>query len=285
MRWPQDAAGWPLTQHSRRILHRPHRWHVQEAGSGPTVVLLHGAGGATHSWRGLFPLLMAGFHVIAVDLPGHGFTQSGARQRSGLEDMTIDLSSLIANQGWQPTALIGHSAGAAIALNLAARLDTPDLRIITLNAALSNFDGVAGWLFPKLAKLLAVTPFTADVFAATASSSSSVARLIGGTGSTLSPEGIALYQRLVSDRTHVDGTLSMMSQWSLDGLLPRLDQIEAPVLLITGDRDRTVAPEVSRRAAKRLKRAELHSLPGLGHLMHEEDPQAVARLITNFVSQ
>jgi magnesium chelatase accessory protein len=284
MRWPQDAAGWPLSDHSRVVLHRPHRWHIQEMGSGPALLLLHGAGGATHSWRGLMPLLAQRFRVIAVDLPGHGFTQSGARQRSGLADMATDLASLIAAEGWQPRALIGHSAGGAIALALAPLLDDPGLKIITLNAALSNFEGVAGWLFPKLAKLLAMTPFTADLFAATASSTANVTRLIEGTGSHLPPEDMALYRRLVADRSHVDGTLAMMSQWSLDDLLPRLGQITCPVLMITADGDTAVPPAVSAAAAKRLPNAELCTLTGLGHLMHEEDPKAVAELITAFMA-
>ncbi len=284
MRWPEDAAGWPLCDHSRRILHRPHRWHVQEMGAGPTLLLLHGAGGATHSWRGLMPLLAERFHVIAVDLPGHGFTQSGARRRSGLDDIAADLASLIAGEGWDVDGLVGHSAGGAIALALAPLLETPKLRVVTLNAALSNFEGVAGWLFPRLAKLLALTPFTADLFSATASSSASVRRLIEGTGSTLPPEGLALYRRLVADRSHVDGTLAMMSQWSLDGLTDRLRQITCPVLMIAGEGDTAVPPAVSAEAAKRLPKAQLRMVPNLGHLMHEEDPGAIAELIGAFMA-
>ena len=48
----------------------PHRWHVQVLGEGPTVLLLHGAGGATHSWRGLAPLLATDHRVVMLDLPG-----------------------------------------------------------------------------------------------------------------------------------------------------------------------------------------------------------------------
>ncbi|SEK96250.1 magnesium chelatase accessory protein [Roseovarius nanhaiticus] len=285
MRWPQDSEGWPITAQSRMILHRPHRWHVQEMGDGPTLILLHGAGGATHSWRGLMPILAHSFHVIALDLPGQGFTQSGARQRSGLEGMSADIAELIAAEGWLPAALIGHSAGGAIALDLALRIARPDMRIVTLNAALSNFSGVAGWLFPRLAKLLAMTPFTADLFAATASSTASVTRLIEGTGSKLPPEGIALYQRLVSDRAHVDATLAMMSQWSLEDLLAQLGRIENRTLMLTGARDRAVPPEVSERAAARMPHAQVRKMPGLGHLMHEEAPEDVAEVITAFLAE
>lgn len=278
VRWPRDATGWPLTEHSRMVLHRPHRWHVQEAGSGPTLLLIHGAGGATQSWRGLFPLLSADHHVVAIDLPGQGFTQLGGRQRCGLETMSDDIRRLIDSEGWQPDALIGHSAGAAICLRLAQGCDAPP-PVIGINAALGHFKGVAGWLFPVMAKLLALAPFTADLFTRTSATPDQVARLIKGTGSEIGPEGLALYGRLARDRAHVDATLAMMAQWSLDDLLSDLPQIAARTLLIVGESDLAVPPETSRNAAARLPDAGVAALPGLGHLAHEEDPDAVAALI------
>ncbi len=77
------------------------------------------AGGATQSWRGVFPLLAAQARVVAVDLPGQGFTQLGARMRCGLDHMAEDLWSLCRYEGWQPAVIVGHSAGAAIALRMA----------------------------------------------------------------------------------------------------------------------------------------------------------------------
>lgn len=285
MRWPQDAQGWPMAEHSRVVLHRPHRWHVQEAGTGPTVLLLHGAGGATQSWRGLFPLLEANFHVIAIDLPGQGFSQSGARQRLGLQPMAEDIAGLIHAQGWSLDAIIGHSAGVALALQIAKDGSVGDVPIVGLNGALSPFKGVAGWIFPVMARLLAATPFTADLVAATASSPRSVAKLIAGTGSRLDAEGIGLYQRLVQDRSHVDGTLAMMAQWNLDPLLARLPLIESEVLLLAGSRDGTVPPDTSRRAADRMPNAVFEMIDGLGHLMHEEQPKPIATRIRTFLTQ
>ena len=57
------------------------RWHVQMMGTGPQVLLLHGAGAATHSWRDVAPLLARDFTVIAPDLPGHGFTDTPRGRR------------------------------------------------------------------------------------------------------------------------------------------------------------------------------------------------------------
>ena len=63
----RDLADWPNSNLSRMIRVRPHNWHVQETGSGPLVLLIHGAGGSTHSYRDLIPLLAQMFRVVAVD--------------------------------------------------------------------------------------------------------------------------------------------------------------------------------------------------------------------------
>jgi len=276
MRWPEDAAGWPMAEHSRFILHRPHRWHVQEAGSGPLILLIHGAGGATQSWRGVFPLLAATARVVAVDLPGQGFTQLGARMRCGLDHMAEDLWSLCRYEGWQPAVIVGHSAGAAVALRM-AELGACD-RVVGVNAALGNFKGVAGWLFPMLARALALSPVTAGLFAASVTEQS-VRGLIRGTGSSIDDAGIGFYRRLASDRAHVDGTLAMMAQWRLDGLLRRLPDNPARAVLIVGDRDLAVPPATSREAAARMRAARVVTMPGRGHLAHEEDPERVVAII------
>jgi magnesium chelatase accessory protein len=278
MRWPADAKDWPLTRYSRQVLHRPHRWHVQEHGEGPLILLVHGAGGATQSFRHLFPILAESHHVVAVDLPGQGFTQSGAQQRCGLDPMSEDLLALCRNQGWAPDMVIGHSAGAAIALRMWELGMQPNRGIVGINAALGNFKGVAGWLFPIMAKALAVTPFSASLFAST-TTRASVRSLVQGTGSILPQDGLELYYRLATDKGHVDATLSMMAQWSLDGLVARMNKIDCPVHLIAARGDKAVPPKVSTDAASVLQNARLTEVDGLGHLAHEEDAELIAKII------
>ena len=283
MQWPQDAALWPMADHSRIVHCPPHRWHVQEAGKGPTLLLIHGAGGATQSWRNLFPLLIRDYHVISIDLPGQGFTQCGSQSRYGLSEMAADLALLCQTEGFKPDAIIGHSAGAAIGLQMV--LDGFQTnRVIGINAALGEFKGVAGLLFPALAKLLSLTPMAASLFSSTASQSS-VKKLLDGTGSKIDADGQALYLKLISDRKHVDATLSMMAQWDLKPLLKALPSIEVPVSLIVGQTDRTVPPSVSEEAAARLPNAKIILLDQLGHLAHEEDAATVANAIGDALNE
>jgi magnesium chelatase accessory protein len=288
MDWARDLPAWPLSHLSRRVAARPHRWHVQEAGTGPTLLLLHGAGASTHSWRALIPALARDHHVVALDLPGHGFTTLGVKGRSGLAPMAEDIATLCRAEGWQPDAIVGHSAGAAIALQMARMAisagGTPP-RILGFNAALNRFEGVAGWLFPVLARLLALNPLTSLFFSAGNNQMARARRLIEGTGSHLDDEGLALYARLIGDRAHVEGALQMMAQWDMTGLAAALPQIDARCLLMTGAADRAVPPAVSARAAARLPNAQHLSLGGLGHLAHEEAPEQAVDLIRGFCAE
>jgi magnesium chelatase accessory protein len=281
MDWTRDGADWPNRDHSRFVDVRPHRWHVQIAGDGPDLLLLHGSGGATQSLRGLFPALARDWRVIAPDLPGQGFTRQGARLRLGLDPTAEDLWTLMDHLGAAPTVAAGHSAGAAIALRMAEM--RPLRGIVGINAALGAFEGIAGWLFPIMAKVLALNPLIPPIFARTARSEKRVRELIASTGSRIDDEGMALYRRLIGDAGHVDGTLAMMSQWRLDGLVARLPRIAVPTLFLVGDRDGTVPPDVSRRAAERMPDAGVESLGPYGHLVHEEVPDLVAERVTAFL--
>lgn len=282
MDWPPNPATWPFAQYSRQVAVAPHRWHVQVMGQGPDLLLLHGAGGAVHSWRGLMPLLSQDFRVIAVDLPGHGFTRSPSGARSGLAAMALDLQRLIAAEGWQPVAVIGHSAGGALALQLTDHLH-PAPKVIGINPALTPFDGVAGWLFPMMAKMLALNPLTPMLFTLGNPGVRQARKLIDGTGSRLDDVGYTLYAQLVSDRRHVNGVLQMMARWDLGPLLKALPRITARTLFVTGTRDRAVAPKVSDTAAAQMSDAQVVHLEGLGHLAHEEDPERVAAEILRFL--
>ena len=131
---------------------RPHVWHVQTMGQGPDVLLLHGAAASmgTSFHRLGPPPFGPGFsRLIMPDLPGHGYTRAGGHLRLGLDAMADDLTSLCADQDWRPMAIIGHSAGAAVALRMAEIMPRPPCAVVGINAALGPFDGFAGWLFPK----------------------------------------------------------------------------------------------------------------------------------------
>jgi magnesium chelatase accessory protein len=197
--------------------------------------------------------------------------------------MSNDIAALCYAQEWHPKMVIGHSAGGAIALDVVRHLSGNPV-VVGVNAALENFDGLASWLFPVLARVLAVTPFAAQTLSAGGPNPHRAKRLLESTGSRLDDEGIGYYARLLADAGHVDGTLNMMAQWDIGPLIDRLEQITNPCLLLTGERDRAVNPRASIQACKKLARAEHRSLADLGHLAQEENPEAVLLDITRWIA-
>lgn len=278
-RMPPD---WPFRGQARRVASRPHDWCVIDAGEGPALLLLHGAGGAGHSFRHLIPLLVPQYRVIVPDLPGQGFTRSGARGRYGIDPMAEDLAQLCHRLGVAPQAIIGHSAGAALALRLTDFLSPRG--VAGINAALGAFEGAAGVMFPLLARVLAVTPFIPHVVSRLWGTPATVAKLLSATGSVIDPEGQAQYLALVRDPAHVDGTLGMMAQWRLEDLMARLPGLSTPTLLIASGGDLAVPSRISRDAARLMPAATFAELPGYGHLVHEEAAPELARLLLPFLS-
>jgi magnesium chelatase accessory protein len=275
---------WPGRAYSRIVACKPHRWHVQSVGRGPDILLLHGAGASTHSWARLAPLLVPDHHVIMLDLPGHGYTRS-PKGRARLPDVAQDIAALCNAEGWAPRTLIGHSAGAAIALELARSGAMAPERIVAINGALEDFKGPAGWLFPMLAKALALNPLTGFLIPQGRSAAAQVRRIVASTGTDLDDEALSFYARLIQRKSHVDGTLAMMAQWSLDALNRALPDIATPTLFLHGAQDGAVPIRVAQRAAKAMPDARLIALPGIGHLAQEEAPALVADHIVSFESR
>ena len=291
--WERDGVNWPHREHSSFVHAAALRWHVQlfdVAGpQAPVVVLIHGTGASTHSWRGLVPLLTPHFKVLAMDLPGHAFTDmpSGGAgwQQLSLPGMAAALAALFKKLHVVPAMVIGHSAGAAIGARM--RLDemiSPKL-LVSINGALLPLGGLAGQVFSPAAKLMAALPFVPTLFSWQASSPTVLQKLIDSTGSTLDAEGTALYGQLVRNPGHAAGALGMMANWDLPQLERDLPKLRTRLTLIVGSNDQTVTPRQAARLAARwptssaTERLGLTTLPGLGHLAHEERPDLVANLV------
>ncbi|WP_224816611.1 alpha/beta fold hydrolase BchO [Hasllibacter sp. MH4015] len=274
-------SDWPNRQHSRIVEVSPHRWHVQQMGTGSDALFLHGAGASAHSFDPISSEIQSLYRTFVPDLPGHAHTRS-PKGRSKLPLVSSDLGRLLNSENVTPDLVIGHSAGGAIALEMVRQGLIAPRHVVIINGALEDFKGAAGVLFPMIAKVLALNPLTGFFLSSGSQAVSQARSVIRSTGTELPDDKIAPYARLIGQKSHIDGTLAMMSQWSLAELNRALPQIVTPTLFLHGAKDSAVDVSVARRAAAAMPRAELVVLDDVGHLAHEEAPARVAAHILDF---
>jgi magnesium chelatase accessory protein len=280
--WERDGLDWPNRRASRFVPQGRMNWHVQLLGQGPTVLLVHGTGASTHSWRDVIPPLARRFTVVAIDLPGHGFTSLPPAHLLSLPHMAQALGDLLHAMDLAPALAVGHSAGAAILARMCLDRRIAPAGLISLNGALLPLGGAAGQFFSPMAKLLVSLPMVPQLFAIRAASDGVIERLLDATGSRLDPAGIELYRRLVRSPRHVSGALGMMANWDLPALKRDLRRLAVPLVLVAGANDRTIPPRDAERVKRLVPAASIVTLPGLGHLAHEERPAEIADLIERF---
>jgi magnesium chelatase accessory protein len=286
--WNSEGKGWPNRDLSRFVEADGYRWHVQEAraepSDAPVCVLIHGTGAATHSWRDIIPLLAQHYRVIAMDLPGHGFTRANHARGVNLPEMARSIAALLAELDVKPDLVVGHSAGAAIGLQLLLQNDWV-VPLVGLNPALLPFPGLAAKLFPTLAKMLFTNPFVAIIFSRMASGSGEVERFLRkSTGSVIDREGNEFYRRLFARSGHCDGAIRMMASWRLEDLERQLPDAVLTVMLVHADNDKAIPRSAVKRAAQLIPNCRFESIAGAGHLAHEEQPAQIAALITDFAA-
>jgi magnesium chelatase accessory protein len=307
--WDREGADWPLREFSRFVTVGHLRWHVQRLGppasdraSEPShrthpprrLWLLHGTGASTHTWRDVAPILAQHHEVISVDLPGHAFTRGATDEDLTLPGMAAALIALHATLCTQENgsrsasnavaskvgdAWIGHSAGAAIALSVMKQQPSIAHQVVSLNGALLPWGGRAGALFMPVARALATHPWSLRFFTWSARRPGTVEALLQDTGSVIDERGRRLYERLAHDESHLHAVMRMMGQWELEPFAASLPSINGRCTLISSERDSTVPPSVSRRAARLIPGSRLIELPRWGHLGHEEAPAEWSSLI------
>ncbi len=220
MNWDREGLNWPNRAASRFVPAGGLRWRVEEMGSGPVALLLHGTGASTHSWRHFGPILAKRFRVIAIDLPGHGFTECPRSSHLTLNHMAQSIARASECPARQARHRDRAFGGAAILCRMALdhRLDAK--AIISLNGAFFPYGGVASQFFGGVARLLFLNPFVPRFFSWHAYDNATVRRLITGTGSEIDAEGLALYAKLFRNPVHVSAALGMMANWDLETLVP-----------------------------------------------------------------
>ncbi|MEV7012845.1 alpha/beta fold hydrolase [Streptosporangium sp. NPDC051022] len=243
-----------------------------ETGTGPLSVLfhrgapdtapilfLHPANLSAGCWQGLAERLPAGRGWIALDLRGHG--ESARSDRYDVATWAEDCAHVLASLGVPRAHLVGASAGAAVAVELAAR--RPDLvaSVVTVGGAFRPADPDEGGLIEDIAAL------------------GPEAALRRHTTTAVAAPGHAA--AVTADLSHNDAatTVAIWRAASATDTEPAAGGVRCPVLVVVGELDGTCPPPESAWFAQ-VVGARLEIMPGIGHLPMYEAPAALAALLT-----
>ena len=279
---------WPFRPASRLLDVDGIRWHYQQMGAGPELLLVHGTGGSVHSWAPCLDALGAAYHVTAIDLPGHGFTlvppEVDARLDCfSLEGMSRRVAALLKAIGVAPTLVAGHSAGVSVLLRMVLDSTIAPTRIVGFNPALvAPPDFYVALIAPVLGAIFE-SQAIADSGAWLARSTRIIQTMLNSTGTQLAPEQLARYELLCARPEHVHAALAMMSRWDLPRLVRDAAALTTPLDLIAGANDRWVPYAALQKSVARIPRATLRAVDRAGHLLLEERPDEVVRALVGRV--
>ncbi len=256
--------------------------HVVRSGRGEPVVLLHGFGGSSYSWRRVAAALAGDYELIAVDLNGFGYTERprdpGGYTVAGQLALVLGVMDAL---GIERAHVAGHSYGGALAINLAWR--HPE-RVRTLTLVDS-----AGEAYPwtRRRAVAAITPLTYLYVRARAIRRGSIRAGLEGSfadDSLVTPELVDEYY----DRVRIEGVSrafgGLTRPTSEPRDLPELARLELPVLMVWGAEDELTDLAVARQVASTLPDARLVVLAGVGHIPPEESPEQLAELMRAFLA-
>ncbi len=263
------------------------RLHLLELGpaDAPAVVLLHGASGNLGDMRvALGDRLAARYRVIMIDRPGHGWSDrpDGAADASPAQQAAL-IHQALERIGVSHAIVVGHSWSGALATAYALAYPDATAGLLLLAPVAYPWPGGVGWYNPIVANSV-----VGWVFARTLALPIGKLLLKPGVGMVFAPQlpppdyveraGAELILRpreLTANAEDLTGLKAFVTAQA-----PHYGEIETPTIVIAGDEDTTVSPDIhAKHIVRVLPHGRLIMLPGVGHMLHHAAPEVVIAAI------
>lgn len=257
--------------------------HIEQAGSGEPVILLHGFGASTYSWRKVMPALAGAFRVVAIDLNGFGYTQRPrafeSYTREGQAGLVLRVLDAL---GIRSAHLVGHSYGGGLSLFLASRHPERVRSLVLVDSSAPTYAN------DRRSLVASVKPLLTFYLRSLVLRPATVRRALLHSfhdDSLVTPELVREYY----ERLRVEGVVDAYYGLTAPSRTPsepvELEKIRIPTLVVWGAQDRVIAAAAGRRAAARMPDAEFVAIEGAGHVPMEEKPDELVRVILPFLER
>jgi pimeloyl-ACP methyl ester carboxylesterase len=245
----------------------------------PAVILLHGFGASLDTWEPWAKALSARYRVIRFDLPGFGLTGADTSGDYGDAREIRILTGLMDQLGVDRAAVIGNSLGGRIAWSFAAAHPARVTRLVLISP-----DGFAspGFEYDKPSQvplMMEALPYVAPRGMLRANLAAAYAR-----PEALGEPTLTRYRDMMLAPGVRSAMLARMRQTVLHDPVPILARIQAPTLLLWGEKDAMIPIANAADYLRGIRGAKLVRLPNLGHVPFEEDPEHSLVPVARFLS-
>jgi len=240
----------------------------------PGVLLLHGLGSCGEDWGLQIPIVSENYWVLVLDMPGHGRSSQPAGWPS-IEDMALQIASVMKEQAELPVHVVGLSLGGAVAMQLA--LAHPEaVRSLTLVNTFAKLRSGSSGFFRKLVRIAYVALGRMDrvgVWVAAGLFPELEQELLRqAAAERIASNPRSAYLRAIWAATRFD-------------IRDRLNEINTPTLVVAGANDQTVTMETKRELADLIPGADLVVIPDSGHATPIDAAEEFNRTLLDFLSK
>ncbi|WP_313618858.1 alpha/beta hydrolase, partial [Pantoea septica] len=259
-----------MMRKTQRLSSSQMRVSYLEAGQGAPLVLIHGVGMNAEAWYPQIEALSARFHVIAVDMPGHGESDAFSRPVS-LPDYVAWLAEFLDQRSESRFAVAGHSMGALIAAGLA--IDYPE--------RVSHAIVMSGVYRRSDAARQAVLRRAQELAAGSADLDSPLARWFGDDEhETALRDRVGGWLQQVNLQGYADAYQAFASGDEV--YADRWDEMACPVLVLTGELDANSNPQMARAMAAAAPHGQAIVIANARHMVSLTDAERVSQEMMDF---
>ena len=261
--------------------------HVAEAGQGDPLVLLHGWPQHWWVWRRVVPLLARDHRLVMPDLRGHGWTSAPAGGYDK-EQLALDLLGLLEAMDLPEVGLVGHDWGGWVGFLACLRAPQRFRGFVPLGIThpFQQVDRRVLQLWRGYYQVVLGTPLLGEALLRSSPLAvASVLRLGAGAKGTFTDEDVALYADVLMERARARASSRLYRTFVLAEAGPvvrgqyRGQRLQVPTRLVSGALDPVITPGLLEGWQDVADDMQVQVLPGCGHFVPEERPDAVATTV------
>jgi 2-succinyl-6-hydroxy-2,4-cyclohexadiene-1-carboxylate synthase len=249
--------------------------HVEQRGSGPPLVLLHGFTQTGRLWGPFGDILARDHTLVALDLPGHAGSDAVRADLRTTAELVRD--AVAGSIGQEQVDLVGYSLGARVALHVASGTDLEIRRLVVIGATGGIEDPAAR------ASRRQADETTAAALEASGDVDAFITRWVSGPMFARLADAAQTVERQRNSAAGLASSLRLAGTGTQEPLWDRIPKLAVPLLAMAGTDDSRFSAHALRLA--RSAPAGVASLiPGGGHAVHLAQPDPVGRLVGHWLA-